>query len=313
MPALDHFPHRVWGRLLWRHGKRQSSALMAYGDPAGHVPLREAIAEYLGVARGVRCDAAHVLIVSGSQMALQLCAMALLAPGDAVCVEEPGYPGARDALRTSGATGPIPLDARIDVGRLRHRRARLVYVTPSHQYHSASAARPPPSSRAGGNRWIVGAATTQYTTPNGHWRVRGWIAARVIYIGTSGCCPRCGSYVMVRALWDLSGCARPRHLRRRSRRYPRRLLREPLRPASPPFCKLYLAAATLVSGSVRASATSCHLLRGRRPAPLRLPAPPKIVRCSAGQRREHHRDRARRATPASQRAAAFGFGPTSAS
>ncbi|HEU5323057.1 MAG TPA: PLP-dependent aminotransferase family protein, partial [Methylomirabilota bacterium] len=104
LPALDHFPHRVWGRLLWRHGKRQSSALMAYGDPAGHVPLREAIAEYLGVARGVRCDAAHVLIVSGSQMALQLCAMALLGPGDAVCVEEPGYPGARDALRTSGAT-----------------------------------------------------------------------------------------------------------------------------------------------------------------------------------------------------------------
>src|SRR5205823_9449610 len=138
VPALDHFPHRIWGRLLWRYGKRQSNELMAYGDPAGHVPLREAIAEYLRTARGVRCDAAHILIVSGSQMALQICAMALLEPGDAAAVEEPGYPGARDALGISGARiVPIPLDAEgIDVGRLdaQGRRVRLAYVTPSHQY-----------------------------------------------------------------------------------------------------------------------------------------------------------------------------------
>jgi GntR family transcriptional regulator/MocR family aminotransferase len=138
VPALDHFPHRIWARLLWRHGKRQSSELMAYGDPAGYVPLREAIAEYLRTARGVRCDAAHVLIVSGSQMALQICAMALLGPGDTVCVEEPGYPGAWDALAVSGARlAPIPLDDEgIDVARLnaQGRRARAVYVTPSHQY-----------------------------------------------------------------------------------------------------------------------------------------------------------------------------------
>jgi GntR family transcriptional regulator/MocR family aminotransferase len=138
VPALDHFPHRIWARLLWRHGKRQSSDLMAYGDPAGYVPLREAIAEYLCTARGVRCDAAHVLIVSGSQMALQICAMALLGAGDTVCVEEPGYPGARDALGISGARlAPIPLDDEgIDVARLnaQGRHARAVYVTPSHQY-----------------------------------------------------------------------------------------------------------------------------------------------------------------------------------
>jgi GntR family transcriptional regulator/MocR family aminotransferase len=138
VPALDHFPHRLWARLLWRHGKRLSSELMAYGDPAGHGPLREAIAEYLRTARAVRGDASRVLIVSGSQMALQLCAMALLGPGEEVCVEEPGYPGARDALRLSGATVvPVPLDDEgIDVQRIaaRRPRARMVYVTPSHQY-----------------------------------------------------------------------------------------------------------------------------------------------------------------------------------
>ena len=150
VPALDHFPHRVWARLLWRHGKRQASELMAYGDPAGYVPLREAIAEYLRTARGVRCDAAHVLIVSGSQMALQICAMALLGPGDTVCVEEPGYPGAWDALGISGARlAPVPLDDEgIDVARVaaRGRRPRAVYVTPSHQYPlgpSMTAARRP--------------------------------------------------------------------------------------------------------------------------------------------------------------------------
>ena len=218
MPALDHFPHRVWGRLLWRHGKRQSSALMAYGDPAGYVPLREAIAEYLGVARGVRCDAAHVLIVSGSQMALQLCAMALLAPGDAVCVEEPGYPGARDALRTSGATVvPIPLDAEgIDVRRLaaQGRRARLVYVTPSHQYPlgiSMTAARRLAllAWARGGNRWIVeDDYDSEYryaSRPLGALQGmdRG---ARVIYVGTFSkvLFPslRVGYVVVPPALWD---------------------------------------------------------------------------------------------------------------
>src|SRR5262245_26200744 len=52
VPALDQFPHRIWARLLWRHAKRPANELLAYGDPAGHVPLREAIAEYLRTARG---------------------------------------------------------------------------------------------------------------------------------------------------------------------------------------------------------------------------------------------------------------------
>jgi GntR family transcriptional regulator/MocR family aminotransferase len=138
LPALDHFPHRIWARLLWRHAKRFPIELMAYGDPAGHPPLREAIAQYLRTARAVRCEASQVLIVSGSQMALQIAAMALLGPGDAVCIEEPGYPGARDALGVSGATVvPVPVDADgVDVARIeaRGRRVRLAYVTPSHQY-----------------------------------------------------------------------------------------------------------------------------------------------------------------------------------
>src|SRR5262249_39687218 len=138
LPALDLFPHKIWSRLLSRHAKNFSNELMAYGEPIGYGPLREAIAEYLRAARAVQCDAAQVLIVSGSQMALQICAMAMQKRGDAVCIEEPGYPGARDALRTSGAELiPVMLDGDgINLGKIAElgRRVRAVYVTPSHQY-----------------------------------------------------------------------------------------------------------------------------------------------------------------------------------
>jgi GntR family transcriptional regulator / MocR family aminotransferase len=138
LPALDHFPHKLWSGFVSRHAKSLSIELMAYGEPSGHWPLREAIAQYLRTARAVRCEASQVLIVSGSQMALQICAMALLKPGDVVCIEDPGYPGARSALAISGATlSPIPVDDEgIDVVRVASLagRARAAYVTPSHQY-----------------------------------------------------------------------------------------------------------------------------------------------------------------------------------
>jgi GntR family transcriptional regulator/MocR family aminotransferase len=138
LPALDHFPHKTWSRLVSRHAKKLPAELMTYGDPAGHFALREAIAEYLRTARAVRCEANQVMIVSGSQMALLLCAMALLKPGDAVCIEEPGYQGAREALRSTGAMlVPIAVDDEgIAVSEFasRGKRVRAVYVTPSHQY-----------------------------------------------------------------------------------------------------------------------------------------------------------------------------------
>jgi GntR family transcriptional regulator / MocR family aminotransferase len=138
LPALDRFPRATWARLVARHARGLPLELMAYGDPAGYEDLREAIADYLRAARAVRCDASQVLIVSGSQMALQLCAMALLGRDDVLCMEEPGYWGARDALALSGATVvPVPVDGEgIDVDRVAAvgPRARVAYVTPSHQY-----------------------------------------------------------------------------------------------------------------------------------------------------------------------------------
>lgn len=137
LPALDQFPHALWSRLVSRHAHALPAAQMAYGDPAGVIPLRVAIADHLRAARAVRCEAEQVLIVSGSQAALRLAAAVLLEPGDRIAVEEPGYPGARAALAAGGAElVPIPVDDEgLSVASLRRRgRLRAAYVTPSHQY-----------------------------------------------------------------------------------------------------------------------------------------------------------------------------------
>ncbi len=137
-PAVDRFPLRIWSGLVTRHVRNPRSSQMVYGDPMGYRPFREAVAEYLRTARAVRCDAEQILVVSGSQQALDISARVLLEPHSQVWVEEPGYDGARDALRMAGARlVPVPVDGEgLDVaaGIARCPQARAAYVTPSHQY-----------------------------------------------------------------------------------------------------------------------------------------------------------------------------------
>ena len=137
-PTFDGASARAWARLVARHAKRVPQRRQMYGDAMGYLPLREALAHYLATARSVRCDAEQLMVVSGSQQGLALAAQALLAPGDVVWCEEPGYRGARDTLLLRGARPvPVPVDEEgLDVaaGIARRRHARAVYVTPSHQY-----------------------------------------------------------------------------------------------------------------------------------------------------------------------------------
>jgi GntR family transcriptional regulator/MocR family aminotransferase len=120
---------------------------MAYGHPAGLGALRAAIAEHLRTTRAVRCEPEDVLVVSGSQAALRLCAAVLVSHGDRVAIEEPGYPGAHAALAAGGAAlVPVPVDGEgLVVEALRAEdEVRAVYVTPAHQHplgSSMSAAR----------------------------------------------------------------------------------------------------------------------------------------------------------------------------
>ena len=137
LPALDAFPRKVWSRLVARHARGFTPADMAYPDPAGYAPLREAIAGYLATSRGVHCTAGQILITNGYQDALNLLAGILLQQGDKVWLEDPNYPPTREALTAAGATlVPIRVDVeglRVSDGQARARRARLAVVTPSHQ------------------------------------------------------------------------------------------------------------------------------------------------------------------------------------
>ena len=138
LPALEHFPIGVWAKLVARHARRPPKGIMAYGDAMGYLPFREAIAEYLGAVRGVRCQSSQILVTTGSQQALQLSAQVLLDPKDRVWLEEPGYPGARQAFMTAGAQLiPVPVDHDgMNIKEIIRRGSdvRAVYVTPSHQY-----------------------------------------------------------------------------------------------------------------------------------------------------------------------------------
>ena len=122
--------------LVNRHLSRPQASLFHYADPRGDAGLRAEVAAYLRMARGLRLHPDQIVMTSGAQGALDLVARAVLAPGDAVWMEEPGYVSAKMAFAAQTLV-PVPVDADgLDVaaGRQRASAARAAYVTPSHQF-----------------------------------------------------------------------------------------------------------------------------------------------------------------------------------
>lgn len=136
LPALDLFPTTLWAQVASRRLRRASMNLLLGCDAMGYQPLREAVADYLTTSRGVHCLPEQVAILSGVQEALDVVARLLLNPGDRVCMEEPGYPGAARAFSAVGAKiSAAPVDGEgMTLHRQALRGARLVYVTPGHQF-----------------------------------------------------------------------------------------------------------------------------------------------------------------------------------
>ncbi|AOG21923.1 MocR-like pyridoxine biosynthesis transcription factor PdxR [Acidovorax sp. RAC01] len=137
-PEVATFPFALWDRLARQASARQRSDCAQYLDPAGNPDLRSAVAQWLWASRGIRCDAAQVVVCSGSQQGIDLIARLLLDVGDEVLVEDPGYPGIRASLLGHGALArPVPLDGeglRIDEGAALWPAARMAVVTPTHQF-----------------------------------------------------------------------------------------------------------------------------------------------------------------------------------
>lgn len=141
--ASGIFPSAAFSRAL-RRATARLAQLAGAGDPAGSPRLRAALAVYLAHARAVRASADDIVVVSGSQQGLDLVARLLVDPGETVVVEEPGYPRARAVFAALGARiVPVPIDSEgLRVDLLPSGGARLIYVTPSHQYPTGAVLAP---------------------------------------------------------------------------------------------------------------------------------------------------------------------------
>jgi len=131
-PDLSHFPVRLWRRVI---GHQLRHPFSSPRDAAGYAPLRHEIASFVARSRAVACTPDQVLVVNGSQQAIDLCARLLVDPGDHVAVENPGYPAARELFVAHGArvrAVPVAADG-LSVAAL-GRDTRLVYATPAHQF-----------------------------------------------------------------------------------------------------------------------------------------------------------------------------------
>ena len=137
-PDLHSFPMDIWSKLIARYSRSVQVKGLQYGDPMGVPELRETIAVYLRTARGVHCEADRIMIVSGSQQALDLTNRVIVDPGAAVWVEEPGYWLVHHVLRAAGCRSlPVSVDAEglnVAAGIRLNRKARAAFVAPSHQY-----------------------------------------------------------------------------------------------------------------------------------------------------------------------------------
>ncbi len=143
-PDLEEFPVRIWSQLLSRHCRQRKLAQLDCPTRAGgYEPLKTAIAAYLARSRAVVCEPEQVIVVNGSQQALDLVTRVLVDPDDVVGIEEPGYVGAQRAFQAQGAKlSPIYIDmnglrtdylkSRFDVST--PESMKILYVTPSHQY-----------------------------------------------------------------------------------------------------------------------------------------------------------------------------------
>ncbi|WP_437591470.1 PLP-dependent aminotransferase family protein [Sorangium sp. So ce1000] len=148
LPDMRLVPTAALARAYRRALHAGSKRLLDYADPRGDERLRAALAAMLSAVRGLAAGPESVLVTRGSQMALDLVARALIAPGDAVAVESYGYRPAWEALRLAGARLiPLPVDAAgLSVDALselaERERLRAVYVTPHHQYPTTAVLAP---------------------------------------------------------------------------------------------------------------------------------------------------------------------------
>jgi GntR family transcriptional regulator/MocR family aminotransferase len=134
---VHSFPMDLWRRLHMRHLRSSRLDDLWHTDAAGLPALRSAIAQHLGISRGVTVTPEQIVVLSSVQQALDLCLRLLVGPEEQAWMEDPGYPGARQLMLAAGVrVVDIPVDQegmRVDRGLQLAPSARLAYVTPARQ------------------------------------------------------------------------------------------------------------------------------------------------------------------------------------
>lgn len=143
-PDISRFPMGVWRRLSARTLRTFARVPLTDEISKGRPSLREAIAKHVSFARAVACDESDVVVTSGAQQAFDLLARILVTPKrTVVAVEDPGYPRARLAFTAAGAkVSPVPVDEEGLIVDKIPKNARIVYVTPSHQFPTGAVMSP---------------------------------------------------------------------------------------------------------------------------------------------------------------------------
>ncbi len=137
MAPAEQIPLKTWRKFVHKNSRSTDSpALVQVIDALGYPPLRDELAAYVRRARGAKCDANQVAVVSNLQQGIDIVTRILIEPGDWVAVENPGYQFARRSILSAGGRlVPIPVDEEGIVVRelaALSQKIKLVYVSPSH-------------------------------------------------------------------------------------------------------------------------------------------------------------------------------------
>jgi GntR family transcriptional regulator/MocR family aminotransferase len=134
---VSGFPYDAWRNLYMRHLRQTRPDTFSDTGPGGLPRLRREISSYLHIARGVDVPPEQIVITGSVQQCLDLCTRLLVGTGEAVWMEDPGYPGARQLFRACGVRViDVPVDEdgiRVEEGIQLAAHARLAYVTPARQ------------------------------------------------------------------------------------------------------------------------------------------------------------------------------------
>jgi len=136
IPSLDEFPYKKWLLLSGKAIRAMRPEEMLNPPIMGHPPLRQAIANYLNISRGLNCKAEQIFITSGYKSSIALILQTLSVQNDKCIFEDPGYFFGQKLLkRIVHNLHYVPVDAQglnVDYLLQHHHDAKFVITSPAH-------------------------------------------------------------------------------------------------------------------------------------------------------------------------------------